>query len=76
MTSVPRWVAGVHDALACSCGQVTRWSSQSMVNPVRSKPAPARAWGEVSASIGVSSRTPKLVRLDTSRSADGYPEST
>jgi hypothetical protein len=58
MTSVPRWVAGVHQALVLPCGQVTVRVGQSMVNPLRSKPCPARACGEVSASIGVTSRTP------------------
>lgn len=59
MTSVPRWTAGVQQALVLPCGQQTVDACHSMVNPVRSKPSPARACGEVSASIGVTNRTPR-----------------
>jgi integrase len=31
MTSLPRWVAGVQEALVWPCGQVTRWSSLSFL---------------------------------------------
>jgi hypothetical protein len=50
---------------------VACWVCQSMVKPVRSNPAPARAWGEVSESIGVTSAIPYRVRLEMSRSAEG-----
>jgi len=68
---VPRWAAGLHDALACPCGQVTRWVSQSTVKAARSNPAPARACGEVSSSTGVTSAMPKSRLEDTTSSADG-----
>lgn len=58
MVGVPRWVAGFHELLVWACGQVACRASKSMVNAVRSNPAPARACGEVSASIGVTSVIP------------------
>lgn len=71
ITSAPRWMAGAHDVLVFPWGQVTCCWSQSTVKAVRSKPAAARAWGEVSASIGVISATPNRAMLETSRSAEG-----
>src|ERR1019366_9669585 len=58
MVGVPRWVTGFHERLVRPCGQIACPASKSMVNAVRSKPAPALACAEVSASIGVTSVIP------------------
>src|ERR1035441_229599 len=58
MVGVPRWVTGFHERLVRPCGQIACPASKSMVNAVRSYPAPALACAEVSASIGVTSVIP------------------
>ena len=52
IVSVPRWVTGFQWLLAWPCGQVACWLSKSTAKAARSNPAPARACGEVSASMG------------------------
>jgi hypothetical protein len=71
IVSVPRWVTGFQELLAWPCGQVACWAPKSMAKAVRPNPAPARACGEVPASIGVTSVMPKSASEDTSSSAEG-----
>src|SRR6266568_1146755 len=74
IASLSCWRQGLHDMLAAPCGQVTFLWSQSMLNAAVVYP-PARAWGEVSASIGPSRVMPRA-RAPASRSAEVYPAST
>ena len=71
IVSVPRWVTGFQELLAWPCGQVACWAPKSMAKAVRPDPASALACGEVSASSGVTSATPKVASEDTSSSAGG-----
>lgn len=71
IAGVPRWLAGLHQALVLPRGQTAWRLSQSMVKAVRSNPAPARAWGELFSSTGVTRTTPKLRFTATMSSADG-----
>jgi hypothetical protein len=71
IVSAPCWATGFQELLAWLCGQVACRVSKSMAKALRPDPASARACGEVSASIGVTSATPKVASVDTSSSAEG-----
>ncbi|MFE7268847.1 hypothetical protein ACFU9B_44255 [Streptomyces sp. NPDC057592] len=70
MALVPRWVAGLHQVLVSPRGQVACRFSQSIVNAVRSNPAPARAWGELFSRTGVTRVTAKFFFIPTISSAE------
>src|SRR5258706_16095111 len=76
IVSVPRWATGFQWLLAWPCGQVACRLSKSLAKEGRSNPAPARARGDVPASIGGARGIPKSPSEDPSRSAEGEPRAT
>ena len=75
IASVPRWVHELPDELILSCGQRACRASKSMSKLTRSNPASALACGEVSASSGLTSSTPKSRSAPATSATEGYPES-
>jgi len=76
IASVSRWVHGLHDELILPCGQRACRVSKSMSKLARSNPPPALPCGEVSASSGLTSSTPKSRSAPQTSLTEGYPEST